>query len=152
MERRKENLIKPSEKRVKNICPVFPRCGGCDFRHISYEEELSFKKQRVEDVLHRITGIDLSPETIIGADNIDFYRNKGQFPVRLYNDRPELGFYRERSHDIMPIDKCFIQHECCEAVINTFKKWLNEFNIPPYDEINGNGVVRHLYTRSSKRT
>ncbi len=149
---RKEKLIKSSEKRVKNICPVFPRCGGCDFRHISYEEELSLKKQRVEDVLHRIAGIDLSPEMIIGADNIDFYRNKAQFPVRLYNNSPELGFYRERSHDIMPIDKCFIQHECCEGLIKALKKWMNEFSIEPYDEINGKGVVRHLYTRSSRKT
>lgn len=149
---RKEKLLTPSKARIANDCPAFPRCGGCDFRHISYEEELSFKKQRVADVLQRITGIDLVPEEIIGADKTDFYRNKAQFPVKLYNGSAELGFYRERSHDILPVNKCLIQHEDCECIISAFKKWMDKFKIQPYDEINGSGIIRHLYTRSSRKT
>lgn len=149
---RKEQLLTPSPNRIASDCSAFPRCGGCDFRHISYEEELRFKKQRVADVLQHITGIDLVPQDIIGADNICFYRNKAQFPVKLYNGITELGFYRERSHDIIPIEQCKIQHPECKGVIAALKKWMNEYNIPPYDELKLNGTVRHLYVRSSTAT
>lgn len=146
---RKERLITPSANRIASNCPAFPKCGGCDFRHISYEEELAFKKQRVEDALHHITGINLSPEEIIKADSIDFYRNKAQFPVRACGGKTQLGFYRERSHDIIPIDLCHIQRPECSDIIKALKKWMDEYNILPYDEINLNGTVRHLYIRSS---
>ncbi len=147
-----EHLISPSPARIQNDCPAFPRCGGCDFRHISYEEELRFKRQRVEDVLHRITGIELSPEEIIGADNIYSYRNKAQFPVKLCNGSVELGFYRERSHDIIPVNSCHIQQEKCAEIISSLKKWMTKYGILPYDEITHKGIVRHLYTRGCSKT
>lgn len=149
---RKERIIMPSENRIAVDCPAFPRCGGCDFRHISYDEELRFKKQRVEDVLRHITGIELVPKEIIGAENICFYRNKAQFPVRTYNGNTELGFYRERSHDIIPINECKIQHIECKSIISALKAWMNEYNITPYDELTLSGTVRHLFIRSSSAT
>lgn len=149
---KKERVTIPSENRIAIDCTAFPRCGGCDFRHISYDEELRFKKQRVEDVLRHITGIELAPKEIIGAENICFYRNKAQFPVRTYNGNTELGFYRERSHDIIPINECKIQHTECKSVISALKKWMTEYNISPYDELALSGMVRHLFVRSSSAT
>ncbi len=146
---RKERIISASPERVPSDCPKFPVCGGCDFRHISYEAELRFKKQRVADVLHHITGIDLEPEEMIGADNINSYRNKAQFPVKLYNSKPELGFYRERSHDIIPVENCLIQSPDCEKIIIALKNWMERYNVLPYDEVTLSGVVRHLFTRQS---
>lgn len=149
---RKERLISASRDRVTNDCPAFPRCGGCDFRHISYEAELEFKKQRVSDVLHRITGIDLEPEEILGADNTLYYRNKAQFPVQDIKGKPQLGFYRERSHDIIPIEKCMIQDESTAQAMQALTAWMERYSIPAYDEITHNGIIRHLYTRTSKKT
>lgn len=146
---KKERIITASASRTDIDCPAFPRCGGCDFRHISYEEELLFKKRRVEDALRHITGIDLLPEKIIGAEKICFYRNKAQFPVKMYDGKPELGFYRERSHDIIPIDLCRIQRSECKDIISALKQWMKEYDIPPYDETTLTGTVRHLYVRSS---
>ena len=127
---RKEALITPASCRTNIDCPVFPKCGGCDFRHISYEEELRFKKQRVADCLQRITGINMEPEEIIGADNIHHYRNKAQFPVQEINGAPEMGFYRERSHSIIPTERCLIQSKDCEAIIKALKSWMVFFRHP----------------------
>lgn len=149
---RKESLISPAKCRVTSDCKAFPKCGGCDFRHITYEEELKFKLQRVEDCVRRIAGIDLAPECIIGAKKINNYRNKAQFPVQNVNGTPELGFYRERSHDIIPTQSCLIQHADCPDVVNIFKQWMNKYSIQPYDEISHNGIIRHLYTRTSTST
>ncbi len=149
---RKEKLLSPSPGRIDIDCPAFPRCGGCDFRHISYEEELAFKKQRVSDCLERITGIDLKPEEIIGAENTSHYRNKAQFPVQNINGEPQMGFFRERSHDIIPVENCLIQNEDCTSIICALKAWMKKYSIPAYDEIAHTGIVRHLYTRSSTKT
>lgn len=149
---RKEKLITPAKCRINSDCPSFPKCGGCDFRHITYEEELKFKLQRVEDCVRRIAGIPLSPEKIIGAKHIDNYRNKAQFPVQNVNGTVQLGFYRERSHDIIPTDICRIQHENCPQITKAFKAWMTKFNIQPYNEITHSGIIRHLYTRTSSST
>ena len=148
---RKEALITPAQCRIAIDCPSFPRCGGCDFRHISYEEELRFKKQRVADCLQRITGIDMEPEEIIGADNIHHYRNKAQFPVQEINGTPEMGFYRERSHSIIPTERCLIQSKDCEAIIKALKNWMVRYNVKAYDEVAHAGIIRHLYTRTSTK-
>lgn len=149
---RKEKLISPAKCRIESDCPSFPKCGGCDFRHITYEEELNFKLQRVEDCVRRIAGIQLPPEKIIGAKHIDNYRNKAQFPVQNVNGTVQLGFYRERSHDIIPTDNCLIQHKDCPDIIKALKVWMLKFNIQPYDEIAHSGIIRHLYTRTSSST
>ena len=148
---RKEALITPAQCRIAIDCPSFPRCGGCDFRHISYEEELRFKKQRVADCLQRITGIGMEPEEIIGADNIHHYRNKAQFPVQEINGSPEMGFYRERSHSIIPTERCLIQSKDCEAIIKALKNWMVRYNVKAYDEVAHAGIIRHLYTRTSTK-
>ena len=59
---RVEEVLERSSARVEPDCPHYPACGGCDFRHISYEEELEAKRQRVEDALRRVGGADIAVE------------------------------------------------------------------------------------------
>ncbi len=147
-----EKLIKSSPARKEIDCPQFPKCGGCDLRHLSYDEELRFKKQRVTDCLKHIAGLDIVPEEIIGADNTNRYRNKAQFPVGSKNGSTVFGFFRERSHDIIPIEDCLIQNEQCSEVLCAVKEWMDKYNVDPYDEETHLGTVRHVYTRSSRKT
>ena len=74
-------VIEPSSERITPDCPYFPRCGGCTYRHIRYEEELRLKKQRVQDNLSRIGGSDVTVEEILGAQDTLRYRYKAQYPV-----------------------------------------------------------------------
>ena len=60
-------LLEPSPERREPDCPYYGRCGGCDFRHLSYREELWAKRQRVQDALTRLGGSDVEVEEILGA-------------------------------------------------------------------------------------
>jgi 23S rRNA (uracil1939-C5)-methyltransferase len=76
-----EKLLSPSPARTDSKCPYFGKCGGCDCWHMSYEEELRFKLQRVNDALRHIGKQQLQASEIIGSDEITRYRNKGIFAV-----------------------------------------------------------------------
>ena len=76
-----ENLAESSPARMEPDCPYYHDCGGCQFRHITYEEELEAKRVRVQDALRRIGGADVTVEVIHGAQVPSRYRNKVQFPV-----------------------------------------------------------------------
>ena len=91
-------VIEPSSERIESDCPYFPRCGGCTYRHIRYEEELRLKKQRVQDNLSRIGGSDATVEEILGAQDTLRYRNKAQYPV---SKDGAVGFYRARTHEVI---------------------------------------------------
>lgn len=98
-------LLEPSPERREPDCPYYGRCGGCDFRHLSYREELWAKRQRVQDALTRLGGSDVEVEEILGAADPLYYRNKSQYPVSA----GKVGFYRARTHDVVDIEHCLIQ-------------------------------------------
>ncbi len=139
-------VVTPSPARLTPDCPYFGKCGGCQTRHMTYEEELCFKRSKVEDALRRIGGAELSVPVILGAENTLRYRNKIQFPV---SDGPKLGFYRPRSHDVLDVDDCLLQPESAGAIRHVVKRWMDTFHISAYDEKTGRGLVRHLYVRAS---
>ena len=96
---RVEEILVPSADRIENDCPVFNRCGGCVFRHISYEAELAAKQGFVSDAFLRIGGLSPQVLPICGSDQISGYRNKLQMPVSRDKDNELIcGFYSERSH------------------------------------------------------
>ena len=102
------DVLEKSTERVESECPLYPKCGGCSLWHMSYEEELRFKEERVASAVSRIAGLSTPVLPIIGADNVCRYRNKAQFPV---GEGAKSGFYRTRSHDIVPSEVCLIQSE-----------------------------------------
>ena len=120
-------LIKVSEHRVEPICPVAKTCGGCQLQHMSYEESLRFKKQKVQDVIKRIAKLPLQVEDVIGMEHYTHYRNKGQIPVGMKKDEVVTGFYRINSHDIIDIDSCSIQSERINEVLQVMKRLLKKY-------------------------
>ena len=147
-----EKLETPSPYRRDDDCPVSGRCGGCDFRHISYEEELYLKQTRVGETLRRIGGIDIIPEPIIPAPETVAYRNKALFPVRCVDGSPVTGFYRPRSHDIVPVDVCALQTGAANALSRALRNWMVRYRIPAYDEKSREGTIRHLFVRTGAHT
>ena len=103
-----QKLIVKSEDRTPSDCAVFPKCGGCVFRHITYEAELKYKQQRVEDAFLRIGHLDVPVSPITGSGP-DFYRNKAQFPVQFLNGRLFTGFYAPFSHRVIHCPDCRLQ-------------------------------------------
>ena len=142
-----ERIVTRSAHRVNRRCPYAKQCGGCTFWHMDYETELSIKRQRVIDALMRIGGIAPSEVPIIGADSTDGYRNKVQFPVRSVKGKPVAGFFKEKSHEIVPINNCLIQPECADLVRKTVMEFVEKFCIQCYDESTHTGLLRHIYVR-----
>ena len=141
-----EEILERSPARREPDCPHYPACGGCDFRHVSYEEELEAKRQRVEDALRRIGGVDIRVEEILGSPAVEGYRNKSQFPV---SPQGRVGFYRARSHDVVPALDCRLQSPQANAVAKAVEAYLQEFSVPAYDERTGEGLLRHIYVRTN---
>ena len=141
-------LRTPSPERTAPECPQFGRCGGCQFQHMSYQEELWAKRQRVEDALRRLGGSDVPIEGILGARDPLHYRNKSQYPVGADGS---IGFYQLRSHKVVPIRRCLIQSEISDATAEAVGAWMRRYKVPPYDETTGKGLVRHIYVRVNRK-
>lgn len=140
-------LLEPSPERREPDCPYYGRCGGCDFRHLSYREELWAKRQRVQDALTRLGGSDVEVEEVLGAADPLYYRNKSQYPVSA----GKVGFYRARTHDVVDIERCLIQKPQADAAAAALRDYLRDFAVPSYDEKTGRGLLRHLYVRTNRR-
>ncbi len=147
-----EKIITPSKSRIENDCPHFKKCGGCSFRHISYEEELKIKEKSVKDAFQRIGGFNVEPEPILGALQSDYYRNKVQYPVGVENGEAIAGFYAKRSHRIIKIDNCKIQNKAFSEVSEWILSFINNNKISIYDETTKKGSLRHIYLRIAEKT
>lgn len=143
-----EELFTPSEHRVSAVdCPVFGKCGGCAFRHVTYEAECAYKWQRVADALKRIGGLDMTPAPLVACEHPDRYRNKGQYPVVAGEHRPLIGLYAARSHRVVEQHNCLLQSESFKTVLDTVGTWAKKAGVVPYDETTGRGFLRHIYIR-----
>ena len=147
-----EKLETPSPARIESGCPAAGRCGGCDFQHVTYEEELALKEERVRDALGRIAKIDLVPESILPAPAVTGYRNKALFPVRMAAGQPVTGFFRARSHEIVPVEACALQNDRANACAAALRAWMERYHVPAYDEATGGGLIRHLFVRTAAHT
>ena len=134
-----------SPHRREPDCPWYGRCGGCDFRHMDREEELYAKRQRVQDALARIGGSDVTVETIRAGEQLH-YRNKSQYPASADG---QVGFYKARSHQVIPVERCLIQKPQADAAAEALRRYIREYGVPCYDERIRRGLVRHLYVRTN---
>lgn len=145
---RVEDLLSPSPDRAgARDCGVFGRCGGCAWRHITYEAECRYKHQWVRDTLHRVGGLEIDPLPLVAADTPDRYRNKAQFPVAVGESGPVMGFFAPRSHRIVACRDCLLQPVGFRAVLDAVDGWMRENRVPAYDETTHKGLVRHVYIR-----
>lgn len=147
-----EQLITPSPARIPVDCPVFGKCGGCVYRHLSYEEELKYKYTRVAEALRRIGGLEIIPEAVVPCEQPDRYRNKGQFPVVAGEHRPRIGLYAARSHRVVEQHDCLLQPASFRTVLDIVGRWAKKTALPLYDETTRKGVLRHIYIREGAGT
>ncbi len=141
-----ERILEPSPHRTEPKCPSFALCGGCDFLHMTYEEELFLKRQRVEDALRRVGGFDITIPPVHPSER-EGYRNKAQFLTRRDGVSVSFGFYRSRSHQVVAVKNCLIQDERANNLAALVCRWMEKYDIEPYDENTGSGLVRRVYVR-----
>ena len=150
-----EILEESDERRVPN-CRNYNVCGGCTSQHLSYEGQLNFKFGRVKDCIKKIGGLDDSiVKYPIVMNNIYRYRNKVQLPVGMVNENLAIGFFSEKSHEIIDIDTCLLQDEESEEIISIIRKWMNDYSIMPAKndgKFFKNGIIRHIVVRKAFKT
>lgn len=139
---RLECVVKPSPSRQASKCRFFMNCGGCDFLHIPYIEQLRIKNRIMLEIFHNMPE---KIQDITASPTVFFYRNKVQLPYR----NGELGFYQKGSHTIVNIDNCLITRQGINAVFKTIKVLLKKYGLSSYDEKQGSGYIRNIILRES---
>lgn len=141
-------IITPSPDRCGSGCGIYGKCGGCSFRHMTYPAELRAKEQIVRDAFERIGGLHPEFCGILGAEQTDRYRNKAQFPVSAdENGRLYSGFYARRSHRAIETSDCPLLPEVFCGICADILDYANEHGVTAYDELTGEGLLRHIYIR-----
>ena len=146
-------IIESSENRVEVDCKTYKRCGGCDLRHVKYEKTLEMKQNAVQSLVNKTLKNKIEVEKTIGMENPYFYRNKAQYPVGLdKNKEPVIGVFANRTHEIIPIEECFIQNRESQEIAKFVLDFIKENKIPVYDEKTRKGVIRHIITKIGIKT
>lgn len=146
-------ILKPSKDRILCDCEVASQCGGCAYRHISYEAELREKKKAVTDVMQRIGGVDFEAKEILHINTPSRYRNKAQIPVALDKEgNITAGFYSKRSHRVIGSEDCLLQMPQFKNIVATIKRYIAENPVTIYDENTQKGLIRHIYLRRARVT
>lgn len=127
--------------------------GGCQLHHMSYEGQLQFKQNLVEQTLTRIGKLqDVNIHPIIGMEQPFHYRNKAQVPVGERNGRLITGFYKPRTHEIIDTDESVIHMEAINDAIKIVKEICSELGVAAYNEEAHTGVLRHIMARFGRKT
>lgn len=147
------DIIEKSEKRAIVDCATYKRCGGCNLRHIDYEETLDIKRNIVQNLVDKTLENKINVEPTIGMENPYYYRNKAQYPVGVNkNGEPTIGVFANRTHEIIQMEKCFIQNEKAEEIAKyVFNYWVKN-NLEIYNEASGKGLLRHIVVKVGIRT
>lgn len=117
-----KEIIQKSNDRIEPICPYFYKCGGCNLMHLKYEEQLKFKKEKIESIFKKICNKDIKIENIYSYNDLN-YRNK----ITLKVDKNKIGYYKEKSNELIEIDKCFLVDNKINEVINNLKEFISKY-------------------------
>jgi 23S rRNA (uracil1939-C5)-methyltransferase len=123
-------ILAPSSWRTEPSCPYFGRCGGCQWQHIDYAQQVELKKEILKDILMRLGKLKEIPTiTIFPSPDPYNYRTRVQLKVK----GEKLGYYQERSHQLVDIDRCPIAHPLVNEIIPLLRK--EQFLISSTEEI-----------------
>ena len=134
-------ILEKSEHRIEEDCTTYKRCGGCNLRHIDYEETLNSLKNKVEVKL------------TWGMGNPYHYRNKLQYPVGVDKDgKAIMGVFANRTHEIIPVENCLIQEKQANIIAKYIAKLINKYKISVYNEATQKGLMRHVVIKKGFRS
>ncbi|MGZ8480244.1 MAG: class I SAM-dependent RNA methyltransferase, partial [Candidatus Binatia bacterium] len=142
-------IIAPSPLRQTPPCPYAGDCGGCNWQHIGYREQLKAKEQSVADALRRIgklDGFDLRP--IIASPSAEHYRRRIRLQISAVK---RLGFYSGASHHVVEVDSCLIAAPPLNAVIAPLRAWLDRLaaNLEHIEIVSGDETGQTVVTATA---
>ncbi len=149
-------IIEKSNERKEPECDNYKKCGGCTLMHLSYEGQLDFKFDRVKDCVKKIAGLD---EKIVkyplGMDTGYRYRNKVIYSVGLVEDKLAIGFFSEKTHEIINMDTCLLQDEEADKIVRVIRDWMEKYSIIPAKQdglFYEQGLIRNIMIRKGFKT
>ena len=146
-------IINKSETRQEVDCSTYKRCGGCNLRHIKYEETLKMKQNAVQSLVNKTLINKLKVQETVGMENPFHYRNKAQYPVGINkNGEPIIGVFANRTHEVIPMEKCLIQNQQSEKIAKHILQFIKENKISIYNEKTGKGLFRHVVIKVGIKT
>jgi len=110
-------IIEPSLDRIEYTCPYYDKCGGCHIAGLPYEQQLKIKQDKVKNIFKKYNGIEINPEIVSSPSNLH-YRNK----VTLQVSNNTIGFYEEKTHNIIPIKECLLLTDKMNSIISLLEK------------------------------
>ena len=146
-------IIKKSDLRQDVDCTTYKRCGGCNLRHIKYEETLKMKQNSVQSLVNKTLKNKLKVQETIGMENPFHYRNKAQYPLGINkNGEPTIGVFANRTHEVIPMEKCLIQNPKSEEIAKYILEFIKQKNISIYNEKTRKGLFRHIVIKVGIKT
>lgn len=136
-----EEVLEESTHRVIPDCITYGRCGGCDLRHIDYEETLKIKQEKVQNLVNKMLDKKITVSETIGMENPFYYRNKAIFPI---SENKEVGIFAKRTHDIVEIKECKIQTKISQEIA---KYIVSNWKYSIYNEKTKKGLLRSIMIR-----
>ena len=146
-------LLEKSIDRVESDCNTYKRCGGCSLRHIKYEKTLEMKQNAVQSLVNKFLKNKIEVQKTLGMENPYYYRNKAQYPVGKNSEgKAQIGVFANRTHEIIPIQECYMQNKKSQEVAKFVIEFINANNISVYNEKTRKGLVRHIVTKVGVKT
>lgn len=146
-------IIESSKNRLESDCSTYKRCGGCNLRHVKYDETLKIKQNLVQSLVNKTLKNKIKVKETIGMENPYYYRNKAQFPIgKDKENNVVMGVFANRTHEIIPIEECFIQNKEIQKLSKFILEFIKENDISVYDETSRKGLIRHIVTKIGIKT
>ncbi len=128
----------------ESCCRLFKRCGGCQLS-MEYEEQLSWKQERVERRFSRF----VQPDFIAGMDKPFNYRNKMTAVVRPSGGRIISGVFQSSTNSVVATDECMLEDRRSLKVVKVLKELMRSFKISAYDPETDRGVIKYFLIRKA---
>jgi len=145
------DIIIKSPHRTKVVCPIFYECGGCDFLHIKYAEQLKMKENYVKEI-YQSEKVHVQVLPVIESEQPLYYRHKIVLSAGTFKQKLRLGLYREHSRRVIPFLRCYIQDKQVNLLMQTIEELLNRYKLPAYDLDKSAGMIKHVMVRKSYHT
>jgi 23S rRNA (uracil1939-C5)-methyltransferase/tRNA (uracil-5-)-methyltransferase len=115
-------VLVPSPHRIEAKCPLFGRCGGCQYQNLRYEEQLDWKRRQVAELVEHMAGITLEVSPVVPSPRPFGYRSKitPHFNAAKEGRGMAIGFLRQGSRfDIVDVVRCEIATEAINERLGT---------------------------------
>ena len=146
-------ILEKSNTRKEVDCTTYKRCGGCNMRHIEYKETLKMKQNAVQSLVNKTLKNKIQVKPTIGMENPLHYRNKAQYPIGINkNGEPVIGVFANRTHEVIPMEKCLIQNPISEKIAKTVLEFIKKNKISIYNEKTVKGLFRHIVIKVGIKT